>query len=111
MPSPGKITGLHLPHGPGLRIDEGIYEDYKVPFYYDPLLLKLMAWGKNRDEAILRMKRALDEIKIGGIETTILFHRIVMEDELFKSGQYTTDFVEKQRIVSHVREEKRKQNK
>lgn len=110
MPSPGQITGLHLPHGPGLRIDEGIYEGYKVPFYYDPLLLKIMTWGKTREEALLRMKRALAEMKIGGIETNISFHRIVLEDELFQSGHYTTDFVEKQRIVARVREEKRKLN-
>ncbi|MGD0795775.1 MAG: biotin carboxylase N-terminal domain-containing protein [Dehalococcoidales bacterium] len=110
MPSPGQITGLHLPHGPGLRIDEGIYEGYKVPFYYDPLLLKIMTWGKTREEALLRMKRTLAEMKIGGIETNISFHRIVLEDELFQSGHYTTDFVEKQRIVARVREEKRKLN-
>jgi acetyl-CoA carboxylase biotin carboxylase subunit len=110
FPSPGQISGLHLPYGPGLRIDEGIYEGYKVPFYYDPLLLKIMTWGKTREEAMLRMKRALAEMKIGGIETTILFHRTVLDDPVFQSGRYTTDFVEKQRIVARVRDEKRKQN-
>ena len=75
LPSPGQITGLHLPHGPALRIDEGIYEGYTVPFYYDPLLCKMMTWGKTRDEAILRMKRAMNETKIEGIMTNIPFHR------------------------------------
>jgi acetyl-CoA carboxylase biotin carboxylase subunit len=108
MPSPGQITKLRLPHGPNLRIDEGIYEGYKVPFYYDPLLLKMMTWGKTREEARLRMKRAMDEIIIGGVETTIPFHLAVLEDELFKSAQYTTDFVEKQHIAARVRDEKRR---
>jgi acetyl-CoA carboxylase biotin carboxylase subunit len=105
LPSPGKISGLHLPHGPGLRIDEGIYEGYNIPFYYDPLLCKLMTWGKTRDEAILRMKRAINETKIEGIETNLPFHRVALEDEQFKNGQYTTDFIEKQQIVKKVREQ------
>jgi acetyl/propionyl-CoA carboxylase alpha subunit len=111
LPSPGQITSLHLPYGLGLRIDEGIYEGYNVPFYYDPLLLKIMTWGKSREEAILRMKRALGEMKIGGIETNLPFHRMVLDDAVFNSGWYTTDFVEKQRIVARVREEKRSQKK
>jgi acetyl-CoA carboxylase biotin carboxylase subunit len=109
LPSPGQITNLYLPHGPGLRIDEGIYEGYQVPFYYDPLLLKIMTWGKTREEALLRMKRSLSEMKIDGIETNLSFHRMVLNDTLFNSGRYTTDFLEKQRIVSKVREEKRNQ--
>jgi acetyl-CoA carboxylase, biotin carboxylase subunit len=105
LPSPGQITSLHLPQGLGLRIDEGIYEGYKVSHFYDPLLLKLMAWGKTRDEAILRMKRALAEMKIEGIATSLPFHRTVMDDALFRSGQYTTDFLDKQQIVKKVREQ------
>ncbi len=108
MPSPGQITGLRLPYGPGLRIDEGIYEGYKVPFYYDPLLLKMMTWGKTREEARLRMIRALQETKIGGVETTVPFHLVTLDNEAFKSGRYTTDFVEKEQIVAKVREEKRR---
>ncbi len=98
---------MHLPHGPGLRIDEGIYEGYVVPFYYDPLLCKLMAWGKTRIEAIARMKRALNEIRIEGIQTNISFHRIVLDDPLFNSGKYATDFIEKQQIVPKVRDQAR----
>ena len=103
LPSPGRITGLHLPHGPCLRIDEGIYEGYTVPFYYDPLLLKIMTWGKTRDEAILRMKSALNEIRIEGIQTNLPFHRIALAEKEFTNGQYTTDFIEKHEIVSQVR--------
>jgi acetyl-CoA carboxylase biotin carboxylase subunit len=108
LPSPGQITSLHLPHGPALRIDEGIYEGYTVPFYYDPLLFKLMTWGKTREDAILRMKRAIDEVKIEGIVTNVPFHRLALVDEAFISGEYTTDFTEKQQIVKKVREQARK---
>ncbi len=108
LPSPGRITRLHLPHGPGLRIDEGIYEGYDVPFYYDPLLLKMMTWGKTRDEAIQRMRRAMDELKIEGITTNIPFHQMVLQNEEFSSGWYATDFIEKQQIVKKVREQNRK---
>jgi len=104
LPSPGQITRLHLPHGLALRIDEGIYEGYSVPFYYDPLLCKLMTWGKTRDEAILRMKRAINELKIEGIITNIPFHQATLADEEFNSGWYTTDFIEKQQILKKVRE-------
>jgi acetyl-CoA carboxylase biotin carboxylase subunit len=107
LPSPGQITGLHLPHGPGLRIDEGIYEGYTIPFYYDPLLCKMMTWGKTRNEAILRMKRAMNETRIEGIVTNLPFHRVALEDAQFNNGQYTTDFIEKQQIVKKVREQAR----
>jgi acetyl-CoA carboxylase, biotin carboxylase subunit len=103
LPSPGKITNLQLPHGIGLRIDEGIYDGYSVPFYYDPLLLKVMTWGKSREEAIRRMKRALQEMKIEGIKTSIPFHRVALEDSAFQTGNYTTDFLERQQIVKRVR--------
>lgn len=106
-PCPGTVTRLRLPHGLGMRIDEGIYEGYEVPFYYDPLLLKLMTWGKTRDEATTRMKRVLDETKIEGIETSLPFHRVVLDNEVFKTGRHTTDFVEKQNIIGRVRERAR----
>jgi acetyl-CoA carboxylase biotin carboxylase subunit len=105
LPCPGQITSLHLPCGLGLRIDEGIYEGYKVPFYYDPLLLKLMTWGKTRDEAILRMKRALNEMRIEGIQTSLSFHRVALDDAMFNTGHYTTDFVDRQQIARRVREQ------
>ena len=104
LPSPGQITGLRLPHGPALRIDEGIYEGYTVPFYYDPLLCKVMTWGKTREEAIVRMNRAINEMKIEGITTNIPFHQVALADEEFTSGLYTTDFIEKQQIIKKVRD-------
>ena len=105
LPCPGEIKSLHLPYGLGLRIDEGIYEGYEVPYYYDPLLLKIMAFGQTREETILRMKRALSEIKVDGIKTNISFHQTVLDDTVFNSGNYTTDFVERQQIVKKVKEQ------
>jgi acetyl/propionyl-CoA carboxylase alpha subunit len=104
LPSPGTITDLHLPQGIGIRIDEGVYGGYRVPFNYDSLLLKVMAWGNTREEAVSRMKRALAEMKIEGIKTTIPFHRLALEDEAFISGYYTTDFVDKRDMVRRVHE-------
>jgi acetyl-CoA carboxylase biotin carboxylase subunit len=107
FPCPGQITSLRLPHGLGVRIDEGIYEGYELPHQYDSLLLKLLVRGKTRDETILRMQRALGEMRIEGIETTILFHQVALEDETFKSGRYTTDFVASRNIVQKVQERAR----
>ncbi len=106
IPSPGKITSLRFPHGLGLRIDEGVYEGYSVPFYYDPLLMKIMTWGQTRDEALSRMRRALDETKVEGVHTTIPFHQQTLEDSVFKSGRYTTDFVEKRHTIRKVLDHK-----
>ena len=107
FPCPGKITGLRLPHGLGVRIDEGIYEGYELPHHYDSLLFKLMVRGKTREETILRMQRALSEMIIEGIETTILFHQVALEDETFKSGKHTTDFIVSRSIIQKVQERAR----
>jgi len=104
LPAPGTIADLQLPHGMGIRIDEGIHQGYKVPFYYDPLLLKIMAWGKTREDAIQRMQRGLREIRIEGITTNLPFHLVALQDSQFQSGHYTTDFVTGQRLVERVRE-------
>jgi len=104
LPSPGQITSLHLPRGLGLRIDEGIYEGYSVPFYYDPLLCKMMTWGKTREEAIKRMQRAINETRIEGIITNLPFHKVALADEEFNSGNHATDFIEKREIIKKVRE-------
>ena len=104
FPCPGKITSLRLPHGLGVRIDEGVYEGYELPSDYDSLLLKLMVRGQTREEAILRMQRALSEMRIEGIETIILFHQVALEDETFKSGKHTTDFIEKRDIIKKVQD-------
>lgn len=94
-PNPGKITQLMIPGGPGVRVDSGVYPGYVIPPFYDSMVAKLIAWGINRREAIERMKRALDEFYIEGIKTTIPFHKTVMRNQQFLSGQYTTDFVNK----------------
>jgi len=107
FPSPGTVKQLRLPHGLGVRIDEGIYEGYEVPYDYDSLLLKLMVRGKTRDETIARMQRALDEMRIAGMETNILFHQVALEDEAFKSGDYTTEFITTQKIAEKVQERAR----
>jgi len=92
-PSPGKITQLMLPGGPGVRIDSGVYPGYTIPPFYDSMVAKLITWGTDRREAIERMKRALVEFHIEGIKTTIPFHKKVMKNKEFLRGQYTTDFV------------------
>jgi acetyl-CoA carboxylase biotin carboxylase subunit len=107
FPSPGKITGLRLPHGLGVRIDEGVYEGYEVSHDYDSLLLKLLVRGKTRDETILRMQRALGEMRIEGVETTVLLHQVALEDETFKSGKHTTDFIASRGIIQKVQERAR----
>lgn len=94
MPSPGKITALRIPGGPGIRDDSGIYEGYEVPIHYDPLLAKLIAWGESRTEAIDRMTRALEEYQIRGIKTTIPFYERVMHNPMFRNGTVTTSFID-----------------
>ncbi len=94
-PAPGKITQLMIPGGPGIRVDSGVYPGYSIPPFYDSMVAKLITWGSDRREAIERMKRALDEFHIEGIKTTIPFHKEVMKNKEFLSGQYTTAFVNK----------------
>ncbi len=94
-PTPGKITQFIVPGGPGVRIDSGVYPGYTIPPYYDSMVAKLIVWGKNRKEAISRMKRALREFIVEGIKTTIPFHQEVFRNSTFLSGQYTTHFVDK----------------
>ncbi|MCX7985026.1 MAG: acetyl-CoA carboxylase biotin carboxylase subunit [Bacteroidetes bacterium] len=93
-PSPGKITSLHFPAGFGIRVDSHIYEGYVIPPYYDSLIAKLIVKGKNREEAITRMAGALDEFVIEGVKTTIPFHKKLMLNERFRSGNFDTKFIE-----------------
>lgn len=93
-PSPGKITRYHAPGGPGIRIDSHIYSGGFISPYYDSMLAKLIAHGRDRREVISRMNRALNEYVIEGVKTTIPFHKIVINDPHFQSGKYSTDFVE-----------------
>ncbi len=93
MPSPGRITSLRLPTGPGVRDDGGVYEGAEVSIYYDPMISKLATWGRTRQEAIERMRRALDEYTVGGIKTTLPFFREVMRDPEFVAGRLDTAFI------------------
>lgn len=106
LPSPGKITRLRTPSGPGVRDDSGVYEGWEVPLFYDPMISKLATWGATRDEAIARMQRALGEYHVGGIRTTIPFFQAVLKDEEFRQGDidtgYITRFLERQKANSEA---------
>jgi acetyl-CoA carboxylase biotin carboxylase subunit len=93
-PSPGKITVLHSPGGHGVRLDTHVYAGYTIPPNYDSMIAKLITTAQTREEAINKMKRALDEFVIEGIKTTIPFHRQLMDEPDYVSGNYTTKFME-----------------
>jgi len=93
-PSPGKITVLHQPGGHGVRIDSHVYAGYVIPPYYDSMIAKLIAVAQTREEAIDTMSRALSEYVIEGVKTTIPFHQQLMRNEDFRSGNFTTKFLE-----------------
>ena len=93
-PSPGKITNLHVPGGHGVRLDTHVYSGYSIPPFYDSMIAKLITTGQTREEAINKMKRALDEFIIEGVKTTIPFHRQLMEHPDYVAGNYTTKFME-----------------
>ena len=93
LPSPGRITRLRTPSGPGVRDDSGVYEGWDVPIFYDPMISKLATWGATRDEAISRMRRALGEYHVGGIRTTIPFFSSVLDDEEFRRGEIDTGYI------------------
>lgn len=95
LPSPGHIDAYVAPGGIGVRVDSHCYPGYSIPPFYDSLAGKLIVWGKDRNEAIQRMQRALDEYAITGIKTTIPFHQLVLAHEVFQGGDVTTDFIEK----------------
>ncbi len=94
QPNPGKITNLHLPGGHGVRVDTHVYSGYVIPSYYDSMIAKLITTAQTRKEAISKMRRALDEFIIEGIETSIPFHKQLMDNRDFIEGNYTTKFME-----------------
>ena len=94
MPAPGTIRALRSPGGPGVRFDGGVYGGFTVPVHYDPMLAKLIAWGRDRAEAAARMTRALDELRLDGVKTSISFHRRVMTHPAFLAGDLHTGFLE-----------------
>ena len=97
-PSPGKITVYHGPGGHGVRIDTHVYAGYQIPPFYDSMISKLIVVAQTREEAILKMQRALDEYVIEGVKTTIPFHQRLMRNERFRSGDFTTKFLEEETI-------------
>ena len=97
MPCPGKIEGLRLPEGFGVRNDCGVYEGAEISIYYDPMIAKLIVWGESRIEAIIRMRRALREYQVRGIKTNISFHQWIMRHPRFMAGDFDTAFVEDER--------------
>ncbi|WP_421791436.1 acetyl-CoA carboxylase biotin carboxylase subunit [Hyphobacterium sp.] len=93
-PSPGKVTEFHAPGGLGVRLDSGLYSGYSIPPYYDSLIGKLIVSGKTREETLLRLKRSLEEMVVGGIKTTIPLHLALLEEEDFRSGDYHIRWLE-----------------
>jgi acetyl-CoA carboxylase biotin carboxylase subunit len=95
IPSPGQITALELPGGPGVRVDTAIFDGYTIPPFYDSLVAKLIVWGRDRAEAIERARRALQEFRVEGIKTTIPFHLALLDDPGFAAGDYHVDYLER----------------
>ncbi len=94
MPSVGKITTLNVPTGPGVRVDSGVYAGYEITPYYDSMIAKLICWGEDRSEAMLRMRRALQEYVIMGVKHNIPFHQNLMNSFSFMAGKFDTKFIE-----------------
>lgn len=101
-PSPGKLRRYRSSGGPGVRVDSGVHTGYTITPFYDSLISKLTVWGRNREEAIARMKRALYEYIIVGVTTNIPFHKAVMNNEHFRRGELTTHFIEDHNIIAEV---------
>jgi acetyl/propionyl-CoA carboxylase alpha subunit len=100
LPYVGTITTYREPGGPGVRVDSGLSEGDEVQIYYDPLISKLITWGTSRDEAIKKMKRALQEYKIAGVKTGIPVHQLLLDNPEFKKGNISTHFIEDEFLPS-----------
>ena len=101
MPKPGKIETFVLPSGPGIRVDTHIYPGYQLPPYYDSLLSKVIATGSNREEALARMRRALGEMRVEGVPTTISFHQRLLNDPVFLEGRVHTRYIRDVMYAGH----------
>jgi len=99
LPSTGTVTYLKEPTGPGVRVESALYRGCEVSLYYDPMVAKLIAWGENRAEAILRMRRALNEYRIGGLKTSIPFHQEMMDSTEFIWGTFDTGFISRRQLT------------
>jgi acetyl-CoA carboxylase biotin carboxylase subunit len=96
LPTPGKIIGLRVPGGPWVRDESGMYEGLDVPIHYDPMLSKLVVWGSTRERCLTRMQRALSEYAVKGIKTTISFHARMLKNPRFISGDFDTNFIDRE---------------
>ena len=105
MPSTGQITSFHVPGGYGVRVDSHVYAQYVVTPYYDSMLAKLIVWGRNREEAMIRTERALEEFIIEGVKTTIPFHSYMLKHPTFRSGQAHINLVETMMAQDRLQEE------
>jgi acetyl-CoA carboxylase biotin carboxylase subunit len=105
IPSTGRIAHSLLPTGPGVRVDTGVYPGFEITPYYDPMIAKLIVWGETRAQAILRMRRALEEYRIVGVKTNIPFHQTLMDSHRFMGGQFDTRFVEERFSMDTSNEE------
>jgi len=94
LPSPGRLESYVPPAGPGVREDSGVYSGWTVPLEYDPMIAKLITWGRDRDTALDRMRRALGDYRIHGVRTTIPFHRALMDHPAFRAGAFDTGFLD-----------------
>src|SRR5699024_3858483 len=104
MPSAGEIEMYLSPGGLGIRVDSAAYPGYKIPPYYDSMVAKLITYGSDREEAIKKMKRALDEFIVEGVHTTIPFHRLIMDNEVFYEGDFNTNFLQENPILETIKE-------
>lgn len=93
VPSTGQLKHYRIPAGPGVRVDSGVIIYQDIPIYYDPMIAKLVVWGNTREQAIERTKRALEEYRISGVRSTIGFHRVIMDNPRFQSGELSTHFL------------------
>jgi acetyl-CoA carboxylase biotin carboxylase subunit len=99
LPSPGRITSLRVPSGPYVRDDSGAYPGAEISMFYDPLVSKLICWGEDRHAALARMRRALDEYRVGGIKTNLGFHRRLLRHPTFVAGEFDTGFIEREKAT------------
>jgi len=104
LPSTGIISHILPPTGPGVRVDTGVYPGFEITPYYDPMISKLVVWGETRGQAILRMRRALEEYRIVGVRTNIPFHQTMMDSHRFLAAQYDTRFVEERYSIAEMEE-------
>jgi len=106
VPSTGRVTLSIVPTGPGVRVDTSVYSGIEITPFYDPMIAKLVVWGETRGQAILRMRRALEEYRIVGVRTNIPFHQTMMDSHRFMGGQYDTRFVEERFAMPEAGDER-----